>query len=66
MGWAVDLDADGMLIEALGSAMGMKKAQVWDIGELYSLLIPEWGTEDVDDVLGWKKKHHDQQQALMG
>ncbi|PYI27235.1 glycoside hydrolase [Aspergillus indologenus CBS 114.80] len=66
MVWAVDLDADGILIEALGSAMGKKKAQVWDMGEIYSLLIPEWGTEDVDDVLGWKKKHHDQQQALTG
>ncbi|RAH43026.1 glycoside hydrolase family 18 protein [Aspergillus brunneoviolaceus CBS 621.78] len=28
MVWAVDLDEDGMLIEALGSAMEMKKAQV--------------------------------------
>ncbi|RAL14759.1 chitinase [Aspergillus homomorphus CBS 101889] len=61
MAWAVDLDRDGMLIEALGTAMVAKKKAVWNEA-MHHWLIPEGGSVDVDDVLGWKRKQNNVQQ----
>ncbi|OJJ69171.1 hypothetical protein ASPBRDRAFT_57699 [Aspergillus brasiliensis CBS 101740] len=51
MVWAIDLD-DGTMIDALGASMGKNKSRVYPA---WRVAIPEPGTHDVDDVLGWKK-----------